>query len=98
MTTIMSCNAPDLCLFVLHLLPPPLPRCASVALGALERRARIEHLRISRGVLSIGGRFILTNTPGFTVAHRGFKRGSINFDLAESLSRLVSNVLRLRRE
>lgn len=61
-------------------------------------RARIEHLRIAGGVLSVGGRFILTNTPGFTVAHQGFKRGSINFDLAESLSRVVSNILRLRRE
>lgn len=62
------------------------------------RRARIEHLRISRGVLSVGGRFILTNTPGFTVALPGFKRGDINYDLAESLSRLVSNCLNLRRE
>lgn len=78
---------------------PPLPfPVRHPTLGALTRRARIEHLRISRGVLSVGGRFILTNTPGFTVAHPGLKRGSINFDLAESLSRLVSNVLRLRRE
>ncbi|CAM9426435.1 unnamed protein product [Scytosiphon promiscuus] len=64
----------------------------------LGDRARIEHLRIAGGVLSVGGRFILTNTPGFTVAHQGFKRGSISFDLAESLSRVVSNILRLRRE
>ncbi|CAB1109738.1 unnamed protein product [Ectocarpus sp. CCAP 1310/34] len=64
----------------------------------LGDRARIEHLRISRGVLSVGGRFILTNTPGFTVALPGLKRGDINYDLAEGLSRLVSNCLNLRRE
>lgn len=61
-------------------------------------RARLDRLSISEGVLSVGGRFILANTPGFTVAHPGFKRGNINFDLAESLSRVVSNILRLRRE
>lgn len=85
---------------LLVLCVPPSPPAARppAALGASARRARIEHLRTSRGVLSIGGRFILANTPGFTVAHPGLKRGNINFDLAESLSRLVSNVLCLRRE
>lgn len=87
----------------LHNFPPPLCLCTPFHARAQlsvpgARRARIEHLRISRGTLSVGGRFILTNTPGFTVAHPAFKRGNISFDLAESLSRLVSNVLRLRRE
>ncbi|CAM9981794.1 unnamed protein product [Hapterophycus canaliculatus] len=79
-----------------HVPLPMLPlQSFNVDLGD---RARIEHLRIAGGILSVGGRFILTNTPGFTVAHQRFKRGSINFDLAESLSRVVSNILRLRRE
>lgn len=60
-------------------------------------RARIEQLRISKGRLKVGGRFILSPVAPLMVS-RGFKRGNIQHDLAETLSGSICDLLRFRRE
>ncbi|CAM9282482.1 unnamed protein product [Choristocarpus tenellus] len=76
-------------------VPLPMPTLHNVDID-LGDRARIERLRINRGRISIQGRFVLSPVAPLTVSPVS-KRGKLKHDLGESLSRITSRILGLRR-